>query len=167
MVKRTSPAAGFTLTEAMLVVAIIGTIALIGPQLFTRIFQFYTQNTARVEIQRDLRVSLDLIDRKLRQASAASVSVSQLSSQPPYSSISFTTVDGSTVTYSQSGHNLLQTVNGKQKTLSPNLQYLAFTYPQTDINTVLSVSITMQKTTFSGRTAALQMAVTKVRVMNP
>lgn len=159
--------AGYSLTEAMLVVAIIGAIATVGPALFTQVFMFYTQNTARVEVQRDLRVAMSNLERTLRQASAATVNVSQDSGQPPYSKITFATVDGSSVTYKQSGKNLIQTVNGKSTTLTKSVQYVAFTYPQTDVNSVLSISMTLQKATYSGRTTALQMAVTKVRVMNP
>lgn len=159
--------AGYTLIEAMLVVAIIGGVAVIGPRLFTGMGQFFSQTIARTDIQRDIRVALDQMNRTIRQASAASVTVSQDAGQPPYSKIAFTTVSGSAVTYKQSGRKLVHVVGGSQRTLVDNIQYMAFTYPQTDVNTVISISVTLQKKTFSGRTTALQMAITKVRVMNP
>ena len=158
---------GFTLIEAMMVVAIIGVLALVGPRLFTGMYQFFSQSSARTEIQRDLRVALDQMNRTIRQASAATVNVSQDTGQLPYSKISFTTVDGTAVSYKQSGRKLIQVSGTSQKTLVDNVEYLAFTYPQTDINTVVSISFTLQKKTFSGRSTALQMAITKVRVMNP
>lgn len=159
--------AGYTLIEAMLVVAIIGVIAAVGPRLFTGMYQFFNQSIARTDIQRDIRVALDQMNRTIRQASAATVTVSQDTGQPPYSKVSFTTVSGSATTYKQSGRKLIQVVGSNQRTLVDNIEYLAFTYPQTDVNTVVAISVTLQKKTFSGRTAALQMAITKVRIMNP
>lgn len=168
MVKtRSLSRAGYTLVEAMMVVAILGVVAVIGPRLLTGMTQFFNQSLARTDIQRDIRVALDTMNRTIRQASAATVTVSQDSGQPPYSKVSFTTVDGKSVTYKQSGRKLIQVVGSGQTALVNNIEYLAFTYPQTDENTVVSISVTLQKKTFSGRSTALQMAITKVRVMNP
>ncbi|MBI5245917.1 MAG: hypothetical protein HY923_01955 [Elusimicrobia bacterium] len=153
--------------EMMLVVAILGVIFAVGPRLFTGIFQFYTQSTARTEVQRELRAMLENMNRTIRQASADTVSISQDTGQPPYSKISFTTIDGRSVTYKQSGRSLIQVVGNGSTTLSKNISYVAFTYPQTDTRTVMAISVTLEKATYSGRTAALQMAITKVRVMNP
>jgi hypothetical protein len=122
---------------------------------------------ARTEIQRDLRTVLDNLDRHLRQASAATVNISQGPGQPPYSQINFLTVDGSTVTYTQTNNTLTMQVGNDHTILTKNLQYIAFSYPETDINTVLSISVTLQKKTYSGRTTALQMAISSVRIMNP
>lgn len=159
--------AGYTLLEAMIVVAILGTLTLVGSNLFLRTYQFLNQTDARTDVQRELRVILDEMNRDVRRASAASISVSQTAGQPPYSLITFQTADGHAVTYKQSGHSLIQSVDNASRVLTKNLQYIAFTYPQTDVNTVLSISVTLQKATYSGRTTALQMAISKVRVMNP
>lgn len=167
MVKTIRRRAGYTLLELMMVVAIIGGIFMVGPRIFTATFQFFSQSVARTDIQRELRSTLIIMNRTIRQASAASISVSQDSGQPPYSKITFTTIDGRSVTYKQSGRSLLQIVGTSSTILTQNLQYLVFSYPQTDINTVLSISITLQKNTYSGRQAALQMAITKVRIMAP
>lgn len=163
MVKRKA----FTLVEMMVTVAIIGILFTVGPPIFLNLQRFFLQNSARGEIQAEIRVMMDNMDRTIRQASANSINVSQDSGQPPYSKIKFTTVDGRTVIYKQSGRRLLEIVNGNTKTLSKNIYYLAFTYPKTDTNTVISISITLQKGTFERRTTAIQMAITKVRVMNP
>ena len=157
---------GYTLLEAMLVVAILGIVSSMGASLFMKMYQFFNQSDARTDVQRELRVVLDNMDRNIRTASAQTINITSAASQPPYSRLVFNTVDGDTVTYSQSGHTLTQTVGNGNTVLTKNLQYIAFSYPQTDINTVVSISITLQKATFSGRTTALQMAISKVRVMN-
>jgi len=162
MVKRKA----FTLTEMMVTVAIMGILSTMGPTIFMNLHRFFLQHSARGEIQSEIRVIMDNMDRTIRQASVNSINVSQDSGQPPYSKIYFTTVDGRTITYKQNGRQLLEIVNGNTKTLSKNIYYLAFTYPKTDTNTVISISITLQKATFEGRTTALQMAITKVRIMN-
>ena len=167
MVKKRIFNRAFTFAELLVVIAIIGIVGSIGYGLLLKMLQFYYLNAARTDIQRELRITLDNMDRTLRQASATSLQITQDTGQPPYSKMIFTTVDGSSVTYRQSAHQLIQSVGSNQKTLTQNLRYIAFTYPQTDINSVLSVSITLEKKTFSGRTTALQMAITKVRVMNP
>lgn len=150
-----------------MVVAILGVISAIGPRLLISTQQFFLQTIARTDVQRDIRVALDLMNRNIRQASAASVTISQDTGQLPYSRISFTTLNGTAMSYKQSGRKLIQTAGTTQKTLVNDIEYLAFTYPQTDVNTVVSISVTLQKKTFSGRSTALQMAITKVRVMNP
>jgi len=163
MVKRKA----FTLTEMMVTVAIMGILSTMGPTIFMNLHRFFLQHSARGEIQSEIRVIMDNMDRTIRQASAASVNVSQDTGSPPYSKISFTTIDGRSVVYKQSGRQLIQTIAGNTKALSKNIYYLAFTYPKTDTNTVVSISITLQKATFEGRTTAIQMAITKVRIMNP
>jgi len=163
MVKRKA----FTLIEIMVTVAIIGILFTMGPSMFMNLQRFYLQHNARADIQSEIRVIMDNMDRTIRQASAASVNVSQDTGSPPYSKISFTTIDGRSVVYKQSGRQLIQTIAGNTKALSKNIYYLAFTYPKTDTNTVVSISITLQKATFEGRTTAIQMAITKVRIMNP
>lgn len=152
--------------EAMLVVAILGIVSTMGATLFLRMYQFFNQSDTRTDVQRELRVVLDNMDRTIRTASAQTLNISENNNQPPYSRITFNTIDGSTVTYSQSGHTLTQTVGTNNTILTKNLQYIAFSYPQTDINTVVSIAITLQKSTYSGRSTALQMAISKVRVMN-
>jgi len=157
----------FTLIEAMIAIAILGILIATGPSLFNNINRYFFQNSARMEIQREIRSIMDSMNRTIRQALPDTVTISQDSGQPPYSKISFTTIDGRNVVYKQNGRKLLSIIDSNQKILTENLYYIAFTYPQTDINTVISISVTLQKKTFEGRTTAIQMAITKVRIMNP
>jgi len=158
---------GYTLTEMMIVVAIIGALISIGPTIMNQMTRFFQMNKARTEIQRDGRTSLDIINRNLRQATAASVVVSSLdSTQPPYSMISFTSIDDTIWSFYQQNNKLMMTQNGSSKTLCENLRYIGFTYPRTDETKILSVSITLEKQTYNAQTKALQLSVEKVRIMN-
>ena len=51
------------------------------------------------------------------------------------------------------------------KTLSTNLQYLSFSFPRSDDMSIVSLSMTLQKTIYEGRIKALHMASEKVQVM--
>lgn len=157
---------GYTLTEMLMVVAIIGIMASIGPALMTQLTRFFQLNNARISIQRDGRTALDLINRNLRQAKASTIVVTQLSGQPPYSRISFTDLNGVYWAFYQQNQNLYMVNNTSTKTLCGNMRYIAFNYPRTDSAKIISVAITLEKQTYSLQTKALQLSVEKVRIMN-
>ena len=164
MVKRIDQS-GFSLMEAMMVVAIVGLVAFAGPKIMIQVINFYQLHQAKIEIQRDARACLDLINRFLRQAKSSTVVVDQITNQPPYSRVTFTTVQGQSMSFYQSGATLYQ---GAQSTtaISKNLQYIAFTYPRTDDPTIMSVAITMEKATYEGGYKALELSIQKVRIMD-
>jgi len=161
---------GVTLIELAITVLLIGIIFSVAPKFFTAITRFIRTNTARVEIQRDARDSLAMINRQLRQARAISVVVTRhptIPEQPPYSKIQFETVSDRDYEFYQENRNLFMTVDaGPRRKIAGNLKYLAFSYPRAFDPTILSVTVTFEKSTYSGHTKALQMAIEKVRVMN-
>lgn len=158
--------AGYTLTELLLVVAILGIVSSIGPLLLNNLQNFYLMTTARNEIQRDARVALDTINRYLRQAKYTTVTIDTPGSGGPYSRVRFSHVDGRYVEFRQEGNNLIHMVNTNRSVLSRNLYYIAFTYPKTDDPTIVSVSITMGKNIQLGRRKVLELTIQKVRIMN-
>ncbi|MDE2492091.1 MAG: prepilin-type N-terminal cleavage/methylation domain-containing protein [Elusimicrobia bacterium] len=163
--------AGYTLTEMMVVVAILGVLALVGPSLMVGLQNFFLMTGARNEVQRDARASLDTINRFLRQASANSIVIDTPSGGAPYSRISFTLPDGRQMTFYQAGNKLMQTVVSpggatSTSTLSQDLIYIAFTYPRTDDPTIVSVAITMGRNIQLGRRKVLELTIQKVRIMN-
>ncbi len=161
--------AGYTLTELIMTVAILGILFGLAPQLLIQMTRVFRQNQARISIQREVRNSLDLINRNLRQAQAGTIIIDQASGAPPYSRITFDrfTPDGGTATMSfyQQG-NTLYMVRGGTKAISTNLRYLGFTYPRTDDDTIVSVSVTTEAGTYEAQTKTLQLSVEKVRIMN-
>ncbi len=157
---------GFTLTEAMVVVAISGVVMAAAAPLLVQMTNFWRQTTARNAIQRDVRVSLDTMNRFLRQAKSATVVLDQAAGQPPYSRVTFTSIQGQTVSFYQTGGTLYMKRDAVVSILSKNLAYIAFTFPKSDDVTLLSVAMTTQASTYLGGRKALQLSIQKVRVMN-
>lgn len=161
---------GYTLMELMMTVAILGVVVTIGSPLMYQATNFWRLTSARYAIQRDVRTSIDMINRFTRQAQSATVVIDRLSGQPPASRITYqyTNASGNNVTMSfyQAGKKLYMSNNGSVTMLSDNLAYIAFTYPRTDDISIISVAMTMQSPTYRGGKKALQLSIQKVRVMN-
>lgn len=158
--------AGYTLTELMMVVAIIGILATVGPTMLTQMQNFFLMTSARYEIQRDARTTLDTVNRYMRQAVASTVVMDTPAGQGPFSRIRFRHVDGRYMEFRQNGPQLIQVIDNAQSIVSKNLVYIAFTYPKTDDISIVSVSITMGKSIQLGRRKVLELTIQKIRVMN-
>jgi len=157
---------GYTLVELMIVVAILGVIATLGPNIFINITRFERLNSAQRETQRGARESLAQINRNIRQANSSTIVVSNEPDQPPYSSVSFSLADGRSLKYYQSGKTLYVASQGSTTTLCGNLRHIAFSFPRSDDLKIMSISVTFEKDTYEGGSKALQMAIEKVRIMN-
>ena len=159
--------AGYSMIEIMMVVAILGIISSVGAQLLLQANRFFILTKTRGDLQREARGTMYVITREVRQAQSNSITLDRLSaSQPFYSRITFTKMQGTTMTYQQNGNQLEQIVGNNKTVLTKNLRYMAFTFPRSDDLTILSVSLTLQENIFQGQTKALHMASEKVRVMN-
>ncbi len=157
---------GYTLAEAMIVVAIVAVLAAVSAPLLIQMTNFWRQTSARTVIERDVRVSMDTMDRMLRQAQKSTIVIDQAAGQPPWSRIAFTTISGRTVSFYQSNNRLYETLGGTSSILSRNLGFIAFTFPRTDDTSIVSVAITTQAPTYRGGIKALQLSIQKVRIMN-
>lgn len=162
---------GFSLVELMMVVALLGIVVSVGPNLLLQGVRFFRMHMARTNVQKNARTALDLINRNLRQATATSVTISNRPGQPAYSWIQFTIDKGTGAAvgnygFYQQGKNLMFLNDNSTSTLADNLRYLAFTYPKSDDTGIISVSMTFEEQTYAGYSKALQLSIEKVRVMN-
>ncbi len=157
---------GVTLVELMIVVAIMGILVKVAPDLYQQVRRFLFLSNTKVEIQREARTAMGMVTEDIRQALASSINITQVSGQPYYSRITFTTIDGRNIGYYQTNKDLECVVGTSTRTISSNLRYLAFAFPKSDDMGILSVALTLEKSTYEGRTKALHMASEKVRVMN-
>lgn len=148
-----------------MVVAILGTISSMGAGIYIQVVRWFRQNQARVDIQRDARTVFDLMGRNIRQARASTIVIDNAPSQPPYSRIKFTKIDDRVITYYQEGGKLYEVTVGS-RALTENLRYLGFNFPQTDDDSLIAVSVTMEKATYDLKTKALQLSVEKMRLRN-
>lgn len=159
--------AGYTLTEMLMVVAILGILSSVGARMLTQVNRYFIMTSTRTDLQREARALMYVINRNLRQATSTSVIIDRANTaQPFYSRLTFTKVQGTTMVFYQSGTSLIQTVGTKNRTLSKNVKYMSFTFPRSDDLSIVSVSVTLEKSIYQGRTKALHMASEKVRVMN-
>jgi uncharacterized protein (TIGR02599 family) len=157
---------GFTLVELLIVVGIVGALALVTPPLITSTTKFFILSRTKIELQREARAAMYIITRELRQAQSNTIAIDRSGSQPYYSRIRFTKIQGQAVTVYQNGSSLIYIQGTNPATLTSNLAYMAFTFPQSDDMTILSVSMTLQKQIYGGAFKALHMASERVRVMN-
>ncbi len=163
---------GVTLMELMIVAGIVSTLfAVAAPILLQANRQFIMVRT-KIELQQEARGIMYVLTRSLRQAQKDTIVISCVANQPYYSKIQFDTEQSSTTAVSntrvfqQEGTVLYQLIGANKRVLSRNLSYLAFTFPRSDDMSMLSVSITLRKSIYQGRTKALHMASEKVHIMN-
>ena len=163
---------GVTLTEMMIVVAIMSVVFVIAAPLLLQVNRTFIMNRTRVELQQEARAVMYVVTRNLRQAQNGTITIDRANTnQPFYSRITFTKVAATTgvsptLVFQQEGTSLYQVINSVKRPLSKNLKYLAFSFPRSDDMGIISVSFTLEKSIFEGRKKAFHMASEKVRVMN-
>lgn len=128
---------------------------------------FFSQSMAKIETQRDLRNTMDLMTREMRQGKSSTVVLSRNdNAQPPYSKITFQKMSGDTISFWQSGRSFLMAKNGQSTLLSNNLRSLIFSYPSTDNASLVTVMLSMQKPGALRGNYGLQMGGETVRILN-
>lgn len=158
---------GYTLTEMMMAVGIIGILFGVGAPILNQATKNFIMSNTRMELQTEARAIMYLITRNLRQAQNATITISRYSnSQPYYSKIIFTKQDGKQYSFYQKDKELVMQYGSMLRVLSKNLRYLAFTFPESSDMGIISISMTLQKNIYEGQKKALHMASEKVRVMN-
>lgn len=157
----------------MVSIAILGLLTSVVGNFLTNGIKFSRLSTAKGEIQRDARLCIDIVNKSLRQAAGDTVSITRYnSSMPPCSMIEFTHINGDDYRFYQLNTKFYTAVKAagsstwKENEIADNLRNLLFSYPRTDDNTIVSVSLCFEKATYEGSTKTLQLSVEKVRIMN-
>jgi len=163
---------GYTLAEMMITVAIVGIISLVLGSLLINVTRFNRQTTARGNIQANARTAMEVITRRLSEAKGHTITIDRVNtSQPNYSRVYFTDVDGRVVTIYQQGTALYQSVlsggTTNQTRLANDLYQMMFSYPMSDDTALVSVSLTFQEASYQGASKSLQLSLAKVRIQNP
>lgn len=170
MVIRNSRA--FTLMEMMMTVGIISVVFTVAAPLLTQANRHFILARTRIEIQQEARAIMYVITRNLRQARRGTVVIDRVnSSQPFYTRLTFTKISSvpgvsPTLVFQQEGTTLYQVIGSGKRPISRNIKYLAFTFPRSDDMGIISISMTLEKNIYEGRTKAFHMASEKVRIMN-
>jgi prepilin-type N-terminal cleavage/methylation domain-containing protein len=164
---------GFTLTELMVTTIVIGLLTIVVSSFLIGGLKFYRLSTAKGEIQRNARNTIDIINRNLRQAQGDTITISRYdTSQPFFSKIEFTDINGNKNRFYQLRDKLFVgkkpsgAASWTDNQFADSLRVLTFAYPRTDDDTIVSVSLCFEKATYQGATKALQLSVEKVRIMN-
>ncbi|MBK9430360.1 MAG: prepilin-type N-terminal cleavage/methylation domain-containing protein [Elusimicrobia bacterium] len=165
--RRPRPPTGYTLVELMMTASILALVALMAAPLMVQSTRFFLLTRAKVEIQRDARQVMETITKALRQAQSNTLVIDRAdANQPFYSRLRFTTINGASHTFFQSGNQLRHTSSAGTKALSTNVRFMSFYFPRSNDMSIISVSLTFEKGTYEGKTKALHVASERVRVMN-
>jgi prepilin-type N-terminal cleavage/methylation domain-containing protein len=163
---------GVTLVELMIVVAVLGVVSTGVYSILSKGMQLWQMSKTRAEVEAEVRTVLDILGKDLREAQEATVVIdSENVSQPPYSKISFTDVNGASKSFYQIGRNLyLDTASGTS-TLMRSLRNIMFAFAETsrpgeDEYAVLTVSLCAEGQYWGGQTRVYHMNLEKIRIMN-
>ncbi len=164
---------GFTLTEVMIATAVIGVLAMVGTSLVAQVYKAWRLSEARVLAQQNARTILNLVERRLRQASADTVVIDRHNvSDPPYSKITFTSQNGDTYEFRQNSDlaEMQRTLAGgggtQSRQLSKNVRYLSFSYASSTNDRLVNVAICMEVPTYAGETKDFYMTLQKIQIQN-
>ena len=160
-------ARGYTLVEMMMTAAIMGVVLSLGPALLLQVNRFFSLTSARAALQREARPVLYVLTRELHQAKSNTIVIDRVNAGQPFCSrITFTKIQGSSMSFYQSGNQIIQAVGNDNTILSKNLSYLAFAFPRSNDMTLLSIGLTLQKDIYQGKNKTLHVASQKIQIMN-
>jgi len=156
---------GHTLVELMVVVVVLGALFALAPRLTLHVTRFFRLSQAKSENLQDARAAVILMTRTLRQAKASSIAI------PDGTSIRFrrTSPAGGgdqDIVYFKRGAELVQEVDGQQLVLTKNLKSLLF-FPQTGADfSLITISLTMERSTYEGQSKEFHITTDRIKVEN-
>lgn len=167
---------GVSLVELMIAIAISGIIGVVFAQMQHYITRFTLVSKAKQETVQESRTALLVMQKLIQQGTASTFVIDQSTGQFPYSRIYFesTDVNGNVKEFYfyQIEEKLYMAYRNQgaaswhQKVLTDKVRFLAFYYPKTNDNKLISISLTISKKTAEEKETFLQLALQKVRIMN-
>lgn len=116
---------GFTLVSLVIAIIILGIIAAISSKILSHTVSAYINSKAAVRTDQFARMALERMTRDLLNIR----STNTLSTIPPTNTLTFTTVDGTQITYSLTGKTLMRQENSQTaQPLADNVTSLSFNY---------------------------------------
>lgn len=154
----------------MITIAILGLVGSISFAIFIQGFRLYRLNIAQLEVQRDTRNLVNIIEKSLMHGKAGTVTLSRNSVNDPYfSKVSFTRIDDSadvSVEIYQDGTNIYHTEGARTTKIGRNVRNLYFAPTEGGDNSIISVGICLEKPTFEEKTRTSKLSLQKVRLRN-
>ena len=173
---------GFTLTELMIAIAILGIASTYVSTIFIKGYQLWKRNFDDLILQQTTRLAMSQITRAVREASPGTVKISTPAGMPRFSRIDFTDGRGQTWSFCQvlkgkeRGKNvytvksLLTYTSGTSVTqyMADYVESLSFVYPSFQDVGLIDVGLTMKKTPYlGGGMPVLSQLVERVMLRNP
>ena len=132
---------GFTLVELVIVITIVGIISVVIGSMLLGTVKAWTFKFNRNDSLWDGRIALDRMTREIR-------AIKNTTSVTTASAAQFRFIDAGNkdITYSMSSTNLNRTENGTANLLAENVSSLAFTYYDTNGNTIATPTVSPSAT---------------------
>jgi prepilin-type N-terminal cleavage/methylation domain-containing protein len=170
---------GFTLTEVMMSVALLGIGFGFVVAIFMKHWELWKQSFDELMMQRAARQAVIQMTMALREASPGTVVIDSITGNPNYSRIAFTDGRGKPWSFWQKsgriegyGTNRTKAMGGTEisvtKFLAGDVATLTFIYPNFQDVTLIDVAVTCQKTPYARavKPIVVQM-VERVMLRNP
>jgi len=163
---------GFTLTELMIAVALLGMGLGFVTTLFMKTWQLWKRSYDELTMQRDARAAVVIMARAIREASPGSVAIDANAGDPAYSRINFTDGRGKAWSFWQKGNRIFYfttLANGASATsfLASDVATLTFIYPNFQDVGLIDVAITCRKIPFARANPIVVQLVERVMMRNP
>jgi hypothetical protein len=134
----------------------------------TRLSQFFLITESKSTVQTEARNAIAQIVTRLKNGSAASMTIDSLPGQPPFSRITIPmAVGGAVVIFRQEGVNLVREENGNATVLTTHLKSLVFTRPIAQDPSYVGVSVSLQKTYGRDNRASYEAVSDYIKIYNP
>jgi len=165
---------GFTLIELMIAVALLGVGMAFITNMFLNGWRLWKRSYDELNIQRNTRDAVALITRSLREASAATVSISTPAGAQQFGQISFRTGQGVGWIFRQSGTSIIYVTQmqagpatGTTILLTSDVDSLTFVYPNLQDTHLIDVGLTARKIPYSKGNPIIVQIVERVLMRNP